>query len=72
MRKEKEEEDERKRKEEQRLREKISNISDDYYEPPVYHRRKTFNTPSFNIPIYRHEFSGGRGEINISGQCNIF
>ena len=76
LKKEKEKENERRRKEEQKLREKIRNVSvSDYYEsyePPAFHRMNTFNTPSFNIPIYRHEFAGGRGQFSINAQCNIY
>ncbi len=73
LKKEKEEENERRKKEEQRLREKIRNVRvSNYYEPPAYHRRNNFNIPSFNIPIYRHEFAGGRGQFSVNAECNIF
>ena len=73
LKKEKEEENERRRREEERLREKISNVSvSDYYEPPRFHRMNNFNNFSPSIPIYRHEFAGGRGEFSVNVGCIIF
>lgn len=73
LRKEKEKENERRRKEEQQLRERIESI--DYYEPPRY-RRNTFSAfdrlEGISIPVYRHEFAGGKGEFSINVGCSIF
>ena len=76
LQKEKEEENRRRKEEEERLRNKISNVSvSDYYEPPSYHRRSNFNNfrgfDNVSIPIYRHDFAGGRGSFSVDVGCII-
>ena len=75
LQKEKEEEKRRREEEEKKLRNKINNVSvSDYYEPS-YHRRSTFDNfrgfDNISIPVYRHDFAGGRGTFSVNVGCTI-
>ena len=73
LKKEKEKERRRRKEEEESLRNKINNVSvSDYYEPP---RRSCFDNfrgfDNISIPVYRHDFAGGRGSFSVNVGCII-